>query len=251
MTYPSWLIALVGIVIGSFLNVLIDRLPEGSSIVSPPSHCPHCKKRIAAYDLIPVFSYLLLRGRCRNCEERIPLRVLIVEILTGVLFWAVWIRFGQSWQAVLALCYTAILITIAFIDLDHQRVLNVLIYPAIGLALLMIPIFHLDSWWTFLAGAALGFGILFLIAFFAPGAMGMGDVKLVIFLGLINGFPQIAITLFLAFVLGGLVSGLLLALKKLGRKDTVAFGPYLALGGWIVLLYGEQLLGWWIRMVSA
>jgi len=251
MTYPSWLIALVGIVIGSFLNVLIDRLPEGSSIVSPPSHCPNCKKRIATYDLIPVFSYLLLRGRCRNCEERIPLRVLIVEILTGFLFWAVWMRFGQSWQAILALLYTAILITIAFIDLEHQRVLNVLIYPVIGLALLMIPIFHLESWWTYLAGAALGFGVLFLIAFFAPGAMGMGDVKLVIFLGLINGFPQIAITLFLAFVLGGLVSGLLLALKKLGRKDTVAFGPYLALGGWIVLLYGEQLLGWWMRMVGA
>jgi leader peptidase (prepilin peptidase) / N-methyltransferase len=115
----------------------------------------------------------------------------------------------------------------------------------------MIPIFHLESWWTYLAGAALGFGVLFLIAFFAPGAMGMGDVKLVIFLGLINGFPQIAITLFLAFVLGGLVSGLLLALKRLGRKDTVAFGPYLALGGWIVLLYGEQLLSWWIRMVGA
>jgi prepilin signal peptidase PulO-like enzyme (type II secretory pathway) len=251
MTYPSWLIALVGIVIGSFLNVLIDRLPEGSSIVSPPSHCPNCKKRIATYDLIPVFSYLLLRGRCRNCEERIPLRVLIVEILTGFLFWAVWMRFGQSWQAILALLYTAILITIAFIDLEHQRVLNVLIYPVIGLALLMIPIFHLESWWTYLAGAALGFGVLFLIAFFAPGAMGMGDVKLVIFLGLINGFPQIAVTLFLAFVLGGLVSGLLLALKKLGRKDTVAFGPYLALGGWIVLLYGEQLLGWWMRMVGA
>ncbi|MEJ2413465.1 MAG: prepilin peptidase, partial [Anaerolineales bacterium] len=97
MTYPSWLIALVGIVIGSFLNVLIDRLPEGSSIVSPPSHCPNCKKQIATYDLIPVISYLLLRGRCRNCEERIPLRVLIVELLTGFLFWVVWMRFGQSW----------------------------------------------------------------------------------------------------------------------------------------------------------
>jgi leader peptidase (prepilin peptidase)/N-methyltransferase len=251
MNYPSWLLALLGIVIGSFLNVLIDRLPEGSSIASPPSHCPHCKKRIAAYDLIPVISYTLLRGRCRNCGERIPLRVLIVEILTGFLFWVVWMRFGQSWQSVLALCYSSILIAIAFIDLEHQRVLNVLIYPAIGLALLMIPIFYLESWWTYLTGAALGFGVLFLIAFFAPGAMGMGDVKLVIFLGLINGFPQIAITLFLAFILGGLVSGLLLALKRLGRKDTVAFGPYLALGGWIVLLYGEQLLGWWIRMVSA
>jgi leader peptidase (prepilin peptidase)/N-methyltransferase len=250
MTYPAWLFAILGAVIGSFLNVVIDRLPGQSSIISPSSHCPQCKKRIAAYDLIPILSYLLLRGRCRNCKEKIPLRVLVVEILTAIVFWLIWRDYGVSWQSLLFSLYSAILIAISFIDLEHQRVLNVLIYPAIGLALAMIPVFHLADWWRYLAGALLGFGILFLIAFLAPGAMGMGDVKLTIFLGLIVGFPTILISLFLAFVVGGLTAGTLLAIKKIGRKDTVAFGPYLSLGGWISMLYGEQLLNWWIRMAG-
>lgn len=250
MTFQGWFVLLVGAVIGSFLNVLIDRLPNKEAIDFPPSHCPHCSCRIAAYDLIPVVSYLLLRGRCRKCGGRIPPRVLVVEALTGLLFGAVWLQFGHSWQTILACIYTAVLITAAFIDLEHQRVLNVIIYPAIAFALAMVVVFDPGQWWAYLGGALLGFGVLFAIAYLAPGAMGMGDVKLVIFLGLICGYPGILLVLFSAFVIGGLVAGLLLVLKRIGRKDSIAFGPFLALGGWLVLLYGEQIISWWIRMIK-
>ena len=250
MSILAWAYSILGIVIGSFLNVCIDRLPSGSSIIKPPSQCSHCKRRLSVLELIPVLSYILLRGRCRTCNEKIPLRVLVVEIGTGVLFLLIWYRFGQSWTTLLYSFYSVLLVVIGFIDLEQQRILNILIYPAIGVGLLMIPILHSNTPWMVLAGGLLGFGVLFLIAFLAPGAMGMGDVKLTIFLGIILGFPIIVIALFLAFVSGGLVAGALLVLKKIKRKDTIAFGPYLALAGFITLLYGNQIFEWWLRRLS-
>ena len=138
---------------------------------------------------------------------------------------------------------------IAFIDLEHRKVLNVLVYPAILLGLIMAPILHFEEYWIYLAAGLAGFAALFLIAFIIPGAMGMGDVKLILFLGLISGFPEVILLLFLAFVLGGLTAGILLVMKKINRKDSIAFGPFLALAGFIVLLYGDQIINWWRRMV--
>ncbi len=245
-----WIYGVLGVVIGSFLNVCIDRLPESKSIVSTPSHCPHCQKRIPAYDLLPVLSYLILRGRCRNCGARIPLRVLVVELLAGVIFTLIWSRFGQSWETLAVSLFSSLLIVIAFIDLTHHKVLNNLVIPGIVLGLIGAFVFHIEDFWTYLIGGVVGFAVLFLIAALAPGSMGMGDAKLILFLGLITGFPEIILVLFLAFVLGGLVAGFLLLLKKINRKDSIAFGPYLALAGFIVLLYGDQVLFWWTRMVS-
>lgn len=250
MSYIIWFYSLLGIVIGSFLNVCIDRMPLNESILTPPSHCPKCQRRLTPLELIPVFSFLFLKGRCKDCGEKIPLRILIVEIVTGVFFFLIWHRFGLSWETLLVSIYSCLLIIIAGIDLEHHKVLNILIFPAIVLGLIMIPVLHLADFWSYLGGAGLGFGVLFLIALLAPGAMGMGDVKLVIFLGLAVGFPEIIIVLFMAFVLGGLVAGILLALKKLGPKDQIAFAPYLALGGLITLLYGTQLIDWWVRSLG-
>jgi leader peptidase (prepilin peptidase)/N-methyltransferase len=241
---------LLGTVVGSFLNLVIDRLPEKESIVSPPSHCDSCGKRLSASELIPVISYLLLKGRCRKCDHQIPLRNLFIELGTGLVYLLIWIRFGISWETLLVTIYSSLLITITGIDLEHQKIPNLLIYPAIALALAMIPILYINDLWMTLAGGALGFGVLFLLAVLAPGSMGMGDVKLVLFLGLILGYPEIVLALFLAFVSGGLISGILLALKRIGRKDTVAFGPYLALGGFMTLLYGSEIIDWWLRSIS-
>lgn len=250
MTILTWMYGVLGLVIGSFLNVCIDRIPLNQSISSPPSRCPDCEKRIAFYDLIPVISYLVLGGRCRNCKEKIPFRVFVVELLTGLVFTLVWNQFGQSWQTLVVSVYCALLIVIAFIDLEHRKVLNLLVFPAIWMALIMAPLLHYDEFWSYLVAGVAGFAALFLISFIRPGAMGMGDVKLIVFLGLITGFPNIILLLFLAFVLGGLIAGFLLLLKKINRKDSIAFGPFLALAGFIVMLYGDQILGWWTRMVS-
>ena len=250
MTSLAWVYSLFGVVIGSFLNVCVDRLPESRSIVSPPSHCPQCKRRLSILELIPVLSYIFLRGRCRSCGEKIPPRILAVELGTGIMFFLIWIRFGQSWDTVLISLFGSLLLVIGLIDLEHQKILNILIYPAICFGLLLIPVTHLATPWTFLAGGALGFAVLFLIAVLSPGAMGMGDVKLTIFLGIIVGYPEIVIVLFLAFVSGGLIAGILLAFKKIKLKDRIAFGPYLALAGLITMLYGDQILSWWLRSNS-
>ncbi|MFN2282525.1 MAG: prepilin peptidase [Anaerolineales bacterium] len=250
MTIYSWMYAILGAVIGSFLNVVIDRLPLEQSISKPPSHCPSCGKRIQAYDLIPVVSFLILRGRCRYCKEKIPFRVFFVELFTGAAFYLIWGAFGQSWETVVVSLYSSTLIAIGFIDLEHRKVLNVLVYPAIWIGLIMVPLLHFEDFWIYLAAGAAGFAALFLIAVIAPGAMGMGDVKLILFLGLITGFPEVILVLFLAFILGGLTAGILLLLKKIGRKDSIAFGPFLALAGFITLLYGTQILDWWRSLVS-
>ncbi len=250
MTVLTWGYSLLGVVIGSFLNVCIDRLPQKRSIVSPPSHCPHCKHRLSIIELIPIISYISLRGRCRSCGEKIPARVLLVEIGTGVMFFLIWLRFGQSWDTAIASIVGSLLLVIGLIDLEHQKIPNILIYPAIGIGLLLIPLLHLASPWMYLAGGLLGFGVLFLIAVISPGSMGMGDVKLMLFLGILIGYPEIIITIFMAFVSGGLIAGILLALKKIDRKDSVAFGPYLALAGIITILYGNQILSWWLRRMS-
>jgi len=250
MSYIIWFYSLLGILIGSFLNVCIDRLPLKESISTPPSHCPKCQRRLTPLELIPVFSFLFLKGRCKDCSEKIPLRILVVEVSTGVFFFLIWHRFGFSWETLLVSIYCCLLIIISGIDLEHHKVLNILVFPAIVLGLIMIPVMHLADFWSYLGGAGLGFGVLFLIAILAPGSMGMGDVKMIVFLGLAVGFPEIIIVLFIAFILGGLVSGILLALKKLGPKDQVAFAPYLALGGFITMLYGTQLIDMWVRSLG-
>ncbi len=241
---------LLGLAVGSFLNVVIDRVPTGGSIISPPSQCDKCQRRLTALELIPILSYIVLKGKCRTCGEIIPLRVLVVEIAAGAVFLLAWVRFGQSWETLLFSLYGSGLIALAGIDLEHKKIPNLIIYPLIAISLVMIPVFHMNAIWTMLGGGLLGFGVLFLIAVIAPGAMGMGDVKLVLFLGFAIGFPEIVLVLFLAFVLGGLIAGILLALKKVGKKDQIAFGPFLSLAGFITMLYGSQILDWWVRRLG-
>jgi len=250
MNHYIWFYSLLGILIGSFLNLCIDRLPLGGSILTPPSHCPACQRQLTPLELIPVFSYLILKGRCKDCGDRIPICILLVELGTGILFFLIWHRFGISWETLLVSIYTCVLIIIAGIDLKYHKVLNIIVLPAIILGLIMVLVLHLDNIWSFLGGAGLGFAVLFLIAVIAPGSMGMGDVKLVVFLGLVVGFPEIVVNLFMAFILGGLVAGILLALKRIGPKDQIAFAPYLALSGFITLLYGTQLVNFWVRSLG-
>ncbi|MFO8035619.1 MAG: prepilin peptidase [Anaerolineales bacterium] len=250
MSIWTGLYALLGTVIGSFLNVCIDRLPEDKSIVFPPSHCPHCQRQLQPLELIPIFSYLALQGRCRTCEGKIPLRVLGVELGTGILFGLIWQRVGLGVEGIMTSLYSTLLILMGTIDLEHQRVLNKISYPAIALALIAIPIFHADNPWKWVVGGLVGFGTLFLISLISPQAMGMGDIKLTFFIGLILGYPEIILSLFLAFVIGGSIAGLLLLLDKIGSKDPIAFGPFLALGGIITLLYGGSILTWWLRRIG-
>lgn len=241
------LYALLGLAVSSFLNVCIDRLPERGSIVSPPSHCPACGRRLAPFDLIPLLSFVLLRGRCRYCGAPIPRRVLLVESTTGLLFALLWYRYGFSLWLLLATLYACFFIVIFFIDLEHHLVLNRAIYPAIVVALLLIPFAPGHSAKELLLGGLIGFALLFLIASIYPAGMGMGDVKLATFIGLVVGFPSVFIALLFSFVAGGLVGGGLLLTGLKGRKDPIPFAPFLAAGGMVAMLYGKEIMDWYLR----
>lgn len=247
MNLSLWLpFAILGAVIGSFLNVVADRLPARESLVRPPSQCPSCHRRLRALELIPVMSFLALRGRCRTCRARIPRRVFAVELGTAVVFGLAAWRYGVNPRAVISSVYAALLIAFLVIDMEHGLIPNRLIVPALGVAALAVPFSGwVDPVYTLLGGAV-SFGLLLAIAVVASGGMGMGDVKLGAFLGVILGFPQIVPGLLVAFISGGAIAAGLLISGRLKRDDRIPFGPFMAAAGILFLLYGDPIEYWWL-----
>jgi leader peptidase (prepilin peptidase)/N-methyltransferase len=247
---------LLGMVVASFLNVCCDRLPVGESIVYPPSHCPACQRRLRAKDLIPVFSYLWLRGRCRYCQAPIPRRVLWVEIGTGVLFGLFYWNYGLSIELPIALFYGCLFIVLLVIDLEHRLILNKVVYPALGVALLLSILFSfflppseiVPGILEAAIGGGIGLMLFFLVAIVSRGGMGWGDVKMAALIGLVTGFPLIFVALLLAVIAGGLVSGLLLALKIRRRREAIPFAPFLSLATIVTLLWGSNILSWYLGL---
>ncbi len=239
------IVAVLGFAVGSFLNVCIDRLPDGQSIVRPRSHCPACKTVLAGRDLVPVLSFLLLRGRCRYCSAAIPVRVLLVEAGTGALFVLLWSRYGMSLDFVFVALVACVFTVALVIDFEHLLIPNRLVYPAIGAALVAMPLAVGPGLSEALWGGLIGLGLLLLIVLVYPRGMGLGDVKLAALVGLVVGFPLVLLALFLSFVLGGAVGVAALLARRAGMKDALPFAPFLAVGGMVALLYGEEILRWY------
>lgn len=237
---------LLGAAVGSFLNVVADRLPEGGSLWRPPSHCQACGRRLTALELLPVLSYLALGGRCRTCKTPVGARVLAVELGTGLLFALAARKIApttlNAWSALLlASIYLAVLVAVTVTDLEHGLILDRVTFPAFGLGLLGALVAGWPGFLYRLGGGLLGTGIIALIIALVPHGMGWGDAKLAGFVGLITGLPGVLFALFTAFVSGGLVAGVLLALGRRKRRDTIPLGPFLALGGAAALLYGREM----------
>ena len=241
----------LGASVASFLNVVADRLPAGGT---PPSHCPVDNHVLAPYELVPVFSYLFLRGRCRVCHSRIPLRVWLIEVAGGVIFAAVGWHYGASLDALLLVTAFSFLLVIAIIDLEHKLVLNKVLLAAYPLALVSAPLWSeslRDAAWDIgpravnqlvdstLAGLV-GFVVLLVIALVSRG-MGGGDVKLIGAIGLWVGLRQLPVALFIAVVLGGIVAIILLLIRLSGRKDAISFAQFLCIGAATSLIWGESL----------
>ena len=238
---------ILGIEIGSFLHVVIDRLPAGQSLVRPPSHCSACGTHLKARDLIPVFSYLWLRGHCRYCGTPIPPRILWIELVTGGAFAGIYAYYGLTTQFGLLAAYTCLFLVIFVIDLDHQLILNKLTYPGAIFALATVPLWDDLSFPEALIGGAVGFALLFLVVVLSRGGMGWGDVKMAALMGLVLGYPLIFVGLFVGIVIGGIVAITLLATGKKGRKQVIPFGPFLAIGAMTALLWGHILWDWYIH----
>ena len=243
-----FLYSVLGLAFGSFLNVLIDRLPRDQSIVYPPSHCPSCKTRLAVSDLAPVLSYLLLRGRCRYCGVSIPLRVPLVELSTGVLFGFLWWSFGPGTKLILASAYFSILLVVTVIDLEHRRILNKIIYPAILIAPFAALGYGISAI-DILLGGLIGFLIMFLPYILSGGGLGAGDVKLGAFIGIFSGYPAIIVAMFGAAVFGGVAAAFLLLTHLRGRKDPVPYAPFLVLGGVVAFIWSRQLISWYLGLI--
>jgi prepilin signal peptidase PulO-like enzyme (type II secretory pathway) len=236
----------LGAAVGSFLNVVADRLPRGESVAYPPSRCPTCSRRLHAGEMIPVFSYLLLRGRCRRCGTPIGLRTLAVELSSAGLFLLVVLQHADAgnvpWQSLLFdSLYVAILLLITITDLEHGLIFDRVSYPAVALAVIDVVLRGWSLLGRHLLGGALGAGLIALIILLVPGGMGWGDAKLAGFIGLITGVPGLFFALFLGFVGGGLIAGALLVTGRVSRRDTLPLGPFLALGGAITMLYQPLL----------
>lgn len=247
------LAVLFGALIGSFLNVVIWRVPQGLSIVRPPSACPGCSAPIAWYDNIPILSYLVLRGRCRHCGARISARYPVIEALTAVLFGlVVWGAYLGAYPVILTpalLYWVAIAVALTVIDLDHHRLPNVIVYPTyVVTAVLLIVASMVTGDYGRLLSAAIGLvalgGFYFALAIARPGGMGLGDVKLAGALGLLLGWlgwSQLIVGGFAAFVLGGVIGIALMIGRRANRKTPLPFGPFMLLGAAVGVCAGPAL----------
>ncbi|MGJ7044583.1 prepilin peptidase [Thermoanaerobacterium thermosulfurigenes] len=243
------LVFVFGTIIGSFLNVVIYRFPRNESIVYPPSHCTNCESELKPYDLVPIVSYIFLRGRCRYCGNRISIRYPIVELLTGLIYLILFIYFGISIKSLSYAFLESLLIVITFMDMEHKIIPNkvILIGLIAGVAFRLIMINY--GVWDYIVGFLVGGGVLLFISLLSGGGMGGGDIKLMAMIGLFIGWKLTISTLFLAVVLGA-VGGIVLVLFKIKtRKDYIPFGPYISIACIISILYGYDLLNMYIKLI--
>ncbi|HHW56715.1 MAG TPA: prepilin peptidase [Clostridia bacterium] len=243
------LIFLFGTIIGSFLNVVIYRTPRKESIVYPPSHCPKCEHELNAIDLMPILSYILLKGRCRYCKEKISIRYPVVETLTGILFLIIYYKFGLDFKAFSYIFLASLLISISFIDMEHKIIPNKIIIAGFIGGIIFRMLMYNYGFMDYIIGLLLGGGILLLISLISGGEMGGGDIKLMALIGLFVGWKLTIVTLFLSVVIGALAGAILVALKIKGRKDYISFAPYISLAWLISILYGYEILNFYIKLI--
>lgn len=245
------LIFILGLIVGSFSNVCIYRIPRNESIIYPASHCPKCRSKIKPVDNIPLLSFILLKGRCRNCKSKISIQYPIVEFLTGLTYLIIYLIYGLSIQTLIYIILSSALIIIAFIDLNEQIVPDVISLPGITIGFTLSFFVPYISFINSALGVIVGGGIILIIGLagsviFKKEAMGGGDVKLAAMIGAFLGWRYIIISLFLGFFLGAL-AGIILILSKIkSREDVVPFGPFIVLGSLITLLWGEKIISWYI-----
>lgn len=246
MVYLTVLAGLFGAVIGSFLNVCIYRIPAEESIVRPASRCPQCGNPIRWHDNIPIIGWLALRGKCRDCGKDIPVRYAVVEALTALVSIALFLKFGPTMKFISAFAFSAVLIVITFIDLDHQIIPDVISLPGIPIFFLAAVLFMGLPWLESLIGVLIGGGVLYLIAFFyylftRREGMGGGDIKLLAMMGAFLGWKSLLFILLVSSFLGAIVGMGLMAFKGANMKYAVPFGPFLAIAAVAYIFYGHIL----------
>lgn len=249
-------VGLLGLAVGSFLNVVIHRVPRGESLIRPGSHCPRCGNEVRNRHNLPVLGWLLLRGRCADCRGPISIRYPLVEAGTAALFVAVAARFGYSWALPAYLYLAAVAVALALIDLDVMRLPDAIVLPSYLVAgALLVPAALLGDGMTpvlrGLAAAALLWAVYRLLAQF--GGMGFGDVKLAPLLGFYLGWlgwGSVAVGAFATFLLGGLIGVALMATRLAGRKSRIPFGPYMLAGAFLAVFAATPIADWYVSLLT-
>lgn len=245
------LIFTVGLVFGSFINVLVGRLKisdDGSNKIDlkTPSHCDECQKKLTWYDLIPLVSFFFLAGKCRRCEAKIPLFVPLVELVSGAVALGLYYVFGLSFASLLLFFISLIMIATFVYDLKHQLIPDLYIWIMLILALTYNLYLYLTGDFLFnsvLIAVLVGSGFFWLINLVSKGNwMGLGDVKLMLVIGLVLGWPLILVQLYASFIIGGIIGLILILASKKGMKNKIAFGPFLVVGFFISLFWGEAIV---------
>jgi prepilin signal peptidase PulO-like enzyme (type II secretory pathway) len=254
----AFVFAAFGLVIGSFLNVVIDRLPAGESLAFPPSHCSSCNHHLVAKDLVPVSSYAFLKGRCRYCGEHITLRIPIVEAATAVAFGLLFLKFPSTPASLaIALFYFCLLLVIAVIDLETGIILPIMVVPSIILAIIFSLLLPHSSFVpqirSTLIGGGIGLGVMLLIFVLAylwyhREAFGFGDVYLGTLMGVMLGAPRIVVGILSAVYVGAIIAIILVATRKKGMKQPIAFGEFLAIGTGIAFIWGIPIWNWYSNL---
>ncbi|MEK3880356.1 prepilin peptidase [Paenibacillus sp. FSL M7-0420] len=240
-------ITLIGLILGSFYNVVALRIPAGESLLRPPSHCPSCNTQLRSRDLIPVLSYVLNRGSCRYCGSRISPLYMLGEATTGLLFLGIYLQFGLTGKGIIGYLLVSLAVIVTVSDLKFMLIPDkVLLFflPILATVVLLFPEGTLVS---HLLGAVAGSGILLLLVLF--GGMGMGDAKLMALLGMVLGFPNTILAFLLACVLGTVVGGTLLFTGRIQRKQHIPFGPWLAAGALLAFAYGSHLISGYLALI--
>ncbi len=244
---------LFGLIIGSFINVCIYRLPRNESVVFPPSSCTKCKNKIRPWDNIPVISFLLLRGKCRFCRTPISSKYPLVELLHGIGFLFIFHEFGLSFQTPIYLLFFSSLVAVIFIDLSHQIIPDVITLPGIVIGVLAASTILPPGLLNSLIGLLLGGGLFYLVAVLSLAilkkeGMGGGDIKLIAMIGAFLGWQAVLLTIFLAALSGSIVGVSMILMKGRNRADLIPFGPYLALGAMTTLFWGRGILTWYFSL---
>lgn len=252
------IVFLFGAIIGSFLNVCTYRIPKGESIVTGSSHCTSCGHKLSPKNLIPIFSFIFQRGRCSYCKKEISSRYLIIELINATLFTAIYIRYGFSPEFFGMIFLTSILVSITFIDIELRIIPNKLVIAAIvGGIIFYITSFFLpvtiygdSNWWNPIIGAFSG-SVLFLLigllgsAIYKTDAIGGGDIKILFPIGLFLGWKLMITAIFISVVSAALICIVLMIFKIINKKDAVPFGPFIAVGTIVTILFGWELLVWY------
>lgn len=239
----------LGACLASFINVVIYRVPLSISVAKGRSFCPRCNSQLKFYDLIPILSWATLKGKCRYCGEKISIRYPLIELLGGVLSILCFNVFGITWMTLIAIIFTMILIAISMIDFDTLEIPNELIIALILCAITSILVYNIS-----ISDRILGFFIIsvpmYLLIIAIPNSFGGGDVKLIAACGLLLGYQNTILAMFIAIIIGGFYAIYLLVTKKVTKQTHIAFGPYICLGAYIALLYGNTLITWYLSLFN-